>query len=139
MKVFKRTLSVCVAFVLALSAIAAPITASATTPETISGLTSVQASDVSAETLHPFTSTEALIRDAIEELRAMEITHTEKEPDKALVNAVEKSAEMTYETVKDTIGELLQGLFVTYFISMTNIFGDDSSQQRCNVSVLTKH
>ena len=109
MKVFKRTLSVCVAFVLALSAIAAPITASATTPETISGLTSVQASDVSAETLHPFTSTEALIRDAIEELRAMEITHTEKEPDKALVNAVEKSTEMTYETVKDTIATDLKG------------------------------
>ena len=109
MKVFKRTLSVCVAFVLALSAIAAPITASATTPETISGLTSVQASDVSAETLHPFTSTEALIRDAIEELRAMEITHAEKEPDKALVNAVEKSAEMAYETVKDTIATDLKG------------------------------
>ena len=103
MKVFKRTLSVCVALVLALSAIAAPITASATTPEPISGLTAAQSSNVSAETLHPFTSTEALIRDAIEELRAMDITQTEKEPDKALVNAVEKSAEMTYDAVKDTI------------------------------------
>lgn len=109
MKVFKRTLSVCVALVLALSAIAAPITASATTPENLSGLTAVQASEVSAETLHPFTSTEALIRDAIEELRAMDITQVINEPDKALVNAVEKSAEMSYDAVKATIATDLKG------------------------------
>ena len=109
MKVFKRTLSVCVALVLALSAIAAPITASATTPEPISSLTAVQASNVSAETLHPFTSTEALIRDAIEELRAMDITQAVNEPDKALVNAVEKSAEMSYDAVKATIATDLKG------------------------------
>ena len=109
MKVFKRTLSVCVALVLALSAIAAPITASATTPEIVPGLTAVQASEVSAETLHPFTSTEALIRDAIEELRAMDITQVINEPDKALVNAVEKSAEMSYDAVKATIATDLKG------------------------------
>lgn len=58
---------------------------------------------VSVSGMHPFTGTPDLIQSAVEDLKAQGQTVTEDEPDAKLVNRVEKSSGMSFDTVKSTL------------------------------------
>ncbi|MBR4889643.1 MAG: hypothetical protein IKU17_10905, partial [Clostridia bacterium] len=103
MKLFKRALPLCMALVMVLSMVTTPLTGTAMAAGYKPGQFTVQANHVSADQLHPFTSSQELIWDMIQELKAQNITQVEEEPDEDLVASVEEATEMTYETVKNTI------------------------------------
>jgi predicted membrane-bound dolichyl-phosphate-mannose-protein mannosyltransferase len=103
MKLFKRALPLCMALVMVLSMVTTPLTGTAMAAGYKPGQFTVQANHVSADQLHPFTSSQELIWDMIQELKAQNITQVKEEPDEDLVASVEEATEMTYETVKNTI------------------------------------
>ena len=108
MKHLKRALLFCMALALVVSAVAAPLATTVHATGYTASQTSSWSGNVSANSIHPFTSTPELIQDLIEELRAQNITPAIKEQDEALVASVEDATNMTYETVKNTIATYLK-------------------------------
>ena len=92
--------------------------AGATTKKKVDA-TKADVSSTSAQ-LHPFTSTEDLIRDAIDELRALGMTQQEKESDKTLVTKVERTTDMAYDTVKATLATELKAALAEGKLDVTN-------------------
>lgn len=108
MKVFKRALSVCLALAMVFSAFVMPTATKAAAVEYKPNRVAGQTSSVTGNKLHPFTSTEELIRDAIEELRSKNMVASLKEQDAALVAAVEEASDMSYEDAKSSIAAALK-------------------------------
>ena len=100
---FKRVVSAALATVMVaqaggVSALAAPLTTQSTT---------TTSATPTAAGMHQFTGTPALIRSAIEDLKAQGVTAGEKKEDKALVRRVETASDKNYDTVKSDLAQAL--------------------------------
>jgi len=115
MHLLKRALSLCVTCAMLVTVIS-PVAGAVAETETSS--TAFGGSNTEVQ-LHPFSSTEELIRDAVEELHASGVTQPEKESDKELVTKVENTTDIAYDTVKAMIATELKAAFSEGEIDVT--------------------
>ncbi len=89
--------------------------------------------------MHSFNGTEALIRDAVEELRAKGQTMPEKQDDPALVEKVEEQSGMTYGEVKTALLSRLQDSLKTGKMDVADLNLDRSTMTQVMEEVLNSN
>ena len=129
MKHFKRILAMTLSVVLALGLVLIPkggvVKASAVSSQTGTG-----------SKFHPFSGTDALIRDTIEELAALGETKEAAKEDKALARSVENASDMTYQEARSAVFSALTADFETSQAEVSALGLNESVMKRLVESVL---
>lgn len=129
MKHFKRILALTLSVVLALGLVLIPkggvVKASAVSGQTGTG-----------SKFHPFSGTDALIRDTIEELAALGETKEAAKEDKALARSVENASDMTYQEARSAVFSALTADFETSQADVSALGLNESVMKRLVESVL---
>lgn len=129
MKHIKRILALTLSVVLALGLVLIPkggvVKASAVSGQTGTG-----------SKFHPFSGTDALIRDTIEELAALGETKEAAKEDKALARSVENASDMTYQEARSAVFSALTADFETSQAEVSALGLNESVMKRLVESVL---